>query len=197
MGERLAVDNVCASVKLLADAAHRSPGRCCSSYRAPKITTAPVRTRVRICCVDPTESVSNRWHGLATGLETGRMQARRRLGAHGQRGALQRRCRSGRGVGSAQTRDLRRRSVLMQSLQSTHRAQPGIEFAVISFDDVVRILFDDVPRASDELVAHARIDRCPVARHPDRRRPGARAKNCRAAATSWRVETSKSITWPC
>jgi hypothetical protein len=24
-----------------------------------------------VCCVDPTESVSNRWRGLATGLEAG------------------------------------------------------------------------------------------------------------------------------
>jgi hypothetical protein len=32
MGARLAGDSVCASVKLLADAAHRSPGRRCSPY---------------------------------------------------------------------------------------------------------------------------------------------------------------------
>jgi K+-transporting ATPase ATPase B chain len=70
-----------------------------------------------VCCVDPTESVSNRWRGLAT--VRGRMQARGRRGVHGRQGAHRRRCRSGRGAGSAQTRDLPRRSVL-SAVASVH-----------------------------------------------------------------------------
>ena len=38
----------------------------------------------------------------------------------------------------------------------------AFEFAVVGFDDVVRILLDDVPRASDELIEHTCVDRCPV-----------------------------------
>ena len=88
------------------DLRHADP-RLCGPHTLPE----------RVCCVDPTESVSNRWRGLAT--VRGRMQARGRRGVHGRQGAHPRRCRSGRGAGSAQTRDLPRRSVL-SAVASVH-----------------------------------------------------------------------------
>ena len=52
---------------------------------------------------------------------------------------------------------------------SPHRPQPGLESAVISFQTVVRVPLEDVPRGWDELVDHARVDRRPVGGDFDRR----------------------------
>jgi len=46
---------------------------------------------------------------------------------------------------------------------------------VVSFDDVVRVLLDDVTRAWHKLVDNARVDRCSVGGHLDR---GRRAAQC-------------------
>jgi len=48
-------------------------------------------------------------------------------------------------------------------------AQPGLEPAVIGFDNVVGVLLEHVPSPRNEVVDHARVDRCPVGRDLDRR----------------------------
>jgi hypothetical protein len=40
---------------------------------------------------------------------------------------------------------------------------------VIGFDDVARVLLEQVPRATRQLVDDPRIDRCSIGRHLDRR----------------------------
>jgi hypothetical protein len=50
----------------------------------------------------------------------------------------------------------------LDRFESAHRAQPGLEPAVIGFDAVVGVLLHDVPRTRREFVDHARVDRRPV-----------------------------------
>jgi hypothetical protein len=55
-------------------------------------------------------------------------------------------------------------------LQSAHRPQPCFEPAVISFDDVVGVLLEDMPRTRGVLCDDPWVDRCPVGGDLDRSR---------------------------
>jgi hypothetical protein len=59
----------------------------------------------------------------------------------------------------------------LHALESAHRAQSGFEPAVIGFDDIVRVLLEDVPCGRHELVDDPRVDRCPVGGDLDRSGP--------------------------
>ena len=52
---------------------------------------------------------------------------------------------------------------------ATHRPQPSLESAVISFHTVVRVLLEDMPSSGGELLDHPRIDRRPVGGDLNRR----------------------------
>jgi hypothetical protein len=69
---------------------------------------------------------------------------------------------------------------------------------VISFHGVVGVLLQDVPAARNQVIEHARVDRCPVGGDLRRRwsagqRPG---EERRAGAPSRRSDSRTSMTWP-
>jgi hypothetical protein len=57
-----------------------------------------------------------------------------------------------------------------EPFQATHRPQPTLQFAVISFDHIIRILIEDMQSVGQELIEHPDVGWRPVGGHLGRSR---------------------------
>ena len=84
------------------------------------------------------------------------------------------------------------------SLQSAHRAEPGLQTSVVGFEQVVRVGLRSVPGGREHLIEHPGVDPVPVGGDLDGRDPGPadRSKKWRAEEVSRRGDRNTSMTWP-